>query len=413
MTYDCIIVGGGTAGMTAAITLGRNQKQVLLIEQCKELGKKLLATGNGRCNFTNSYYDRDTYRGDALFAKEVYEQFPYYETIKFMHSIGVLQREKDGYYYPYTNQSKTVVQAMLHALDCSGVTLCPDRIVRNITKTEEGVFHVTTSYGSFDGKTVLLACGGKASSYFKQEDSYGYELSKQLGHSITPLYPALCAMTVKEDIKALKGVRLLGSIHLYADKALDQPISPLTQGELQLTTNGISGIPAFQVSRYAAQELGEGKTVYAMVDLLTEYSYEDLKLLLSQAEFGTDTTIANYLCGYVQPVVADWILKRLPYSSNIPLSKLSEEEWLALMTKVKQLRFEITGVSDFHHAQVTAGGVDTEDIDPATMESRCCPGCFFAGEMLNVDGTCGGYNIQFAISSAMVAVNGIMNRRSR
>lgn len=408
MTYDCIVVGGGAAGMTAAIALGRKGKQVLLIEQCKELGKKLLATGNGRCNFTNSHYDRDTYRGDALFAKAVYEQFPYYKTLQFMHSIGVLQREKDGYYYPYTNQAKTVVQAMLHALDCSGVTLCPDRIVRNITKTEMGVFHVTTSYGDFDGKTVLLACGGKASSYFKQEPSYGYGLAKQLGHSLTPLYPALCAMTVKEDTRTLKGIRLTGAIHLYSDKALEEPASPLVQGELQLTGKGISGIPAFEVSRFAAQELGEGGMVYAVVDLLPEYSYQDLRLLLSQAEFDADTTVLTYLCGYVQPVMADWLLKQIGYSGDTKLAQLSEKKWLDIMTKMKQLCFEVTGTGDWETAQVTAGGVETSGINSGTMESKCCPGCFFAGEMLNVDGTCGGYNIQFAISSAMVAVEGIM-----
>lgn len=409
MTYDCIVIGGGAAGMTAAIALGRKGKQVLVIEQCKELGKKLLATGNGRCNFTNSYYDSNTYRGDALFAKTVYEQFPYYKTIEFMHSIGVLQQEREGYYYPYTNQAKTVVQAMLEALVSANVTVCADRIVRSIVRNQTGVFHVRTSYGEFDGVTVLLACGGKASSYFKQEESYGYKLAEQLGHKITSLVPALCAMKVKEDIRLLKGIRLKGAVHLYADASLEDSISPLVQGELQFGAKGISGIPAFQVSRYAAQELFLGGTVYAMVDLLPEYSSNDLKVLLSQAEFDDNTTVFSYLCGYVQPAVAEWILKRLCFNVDSRLSKLSETQWLSIMSEMKQLRFEITGVDDWSNAQVTAGGVDTAHIDPGTMESGCCPGCFFAGEMVNVDGTCGGYNIQFAISSAMVAVKGIMN----
>lgn len=413
MTYDCIIVGGGTAGMTAAITLGRNQKQVLLIEQCKELGKKLLATGNGRCNFTNSYYDSNTYRGDALFAKAVYEQFPYYKTIEFMHSIGVLQQEREGYFYPYTNQAKTVVLAMLDALERNHVTICADRIVRSIVRKQTGEFHVRTSYGEFDARTILLACGGKASSYFKQEKSYGYGLAEQLGHRLTPLYPALCAMKVSEDIRLLKGVRLKGTIHLYADASLEDSISPLVQGELQFSAKGISGIPAFQVSRYAAQELSLGGTVYAMVDLLPEYSSKDLRMLLSQAEFDNDTTVFTYLCGYVQPAVAEWLLKQIDFTGDSRLAMLSETQWLSIVSGMKQLRFEITGVDDFDNAQVTAGGVETADIDPATMESRCCPGCFFAGEMVNVDGTCGGYNIQFAISSAMVAAKGIMDRRDK
>lgn len=409
--YDCIIIGGGAAGLTAAIQLGRQKCSVLLIEQCKELGKKLYATGNGRCNFSNSYYDDQTYRGDSTFANAVYQQFTYGNTLLFMHSIGVLQQERGGCFYPYTNQAKTVVEAMIASLPMDYVELCLDRIVQKVERTSDRIYHVSTSYGEFDGKCILLACGGKASVAFRREPYNGYALAEQLGHSTTAVYPALCAL-VAEDSKDFfwKGIRANAALRLYGEEACQEPVSPFTKGEIQFTDYGISGIPVFQISRYAALELGAKNRVYAQLDFLPEYSYRDLILLLNQAQFDSNTTLLRYLCGYVQEPLAKAILTRCQLDAHMPIMSCSRKLWEKLMGTAKQFVIPITGTADWEHAQVTAGGVETRLIEENTMESKISLGCFFAGEMLNVDGTCGGYNLQFAFSSAMVAVKGIIKR---
>lgn len=409
--YDCIIIGGGAAGLTAAIQLGRHKRSVLLIEQCKELGKKLYATGNGRCNFTNSHYDEQTYRGDGAFANAIYEKFPYGNTLLFMHSIGVLQQEKDGYFYPYTNQAKTVVTALIQALPEDFVELCLDRVVKKVVRTEEKIYHVTTSYGEFEGKCILLASGGRASTSFAPEDKAGYSLAEQLGHNITPLYPALCALH-GEAAKSYewKGIRANASVRLYKDAGCEEPLGPLCQGELQLTDYGISGIPVFQVSRYAAAALGEGESVYAQIDFLPEYSYRDLAVLLNQAQFSEKVTILQYLCGYLQEPLARAVIAGSSLQPENPITSCTREQWEGLMRCAKQFVLPITGTAGWNQAQVTAGGVETRLIDSGTMESKISLGCFFAGEVLDVDGTCGGYNLQFAFSSAMVAAQGIEAR---
>lgn len=393
MIYDCIIVGGGAAGMCAAITLARSNKQVLLIEQCKELGKKLSVTGNGRCNFTNSYYEEDSYRGDPSFAKEVIKQRDHEATRSFFRSIGIMDQERDGYYYPYTNQARTVVNCFLSALQQEGVTVLADRIVRQVIRKKYG-YHVITSYQDFDARAVLLACGGKASAFFKEE-SFGYRLAQDLGHTVTPLFPALCALYVKEDITALKGIRLTGAVTIYRDKERKHPVSPKKTGEIQFTRDTISGIPTFQVSRYAAQILAEQKVCYASVDFFPYMEKEAL---------------ADWFC--LKKDHSAWSKKELlRHCSGMLLDPVAEllvsngaEQFLS---RCKAYPFTITKTKPMKEAQVTAGGICTAEVDVKTMASKESDGLFLAGEMLDVDGTCGGYNLQFAFATGSIAAEGM------
>ncbi len=411
MVYDCIIVGGGAAGITASIELGRKGYKVLLIEQLKELGKKLYATGNGRCNFTNSQYDETSFRGDSAFANRVYEQFTYVNTITFMRSIGILEQQKQGYYYPYTNQAKTVVNAMINAQSKDNVTLCTDRIVKEIKLTKKHIYHVTTSYGKYDARCVLLACGGKASVYFKREPYNGYKLAESLGHTIISTFPALCALHIPNG-KAFnwKGLRARAALSLYEGKKMKNHIYAKSDGEVQFTEKGISGIPVFQISRYANELLKQNKEVYIKLDFLPDYSVKDLAAMLNQTKFESDATVLNYLSGYISYPLCDLVCKRSDVDKEKPILTITDKEFDSIINIVKGFVVEITGSEDFDHAQVTAGGVDTAGISSDTMESVLSPGCFFAGEILNVDGTCGGYNLQFAFSSAMVAARGIEKR---
>ena len=376
--------------MCAAITLARNNKQVLLIEQCKELVKKLSVTGNGRCNFTNSYYGGDCYRGDPSFAKDVIKQRDHEATRSFFRSIGIMDQERDGYYYPYTNQARTVVNCFLSALQQEGVTVLADRIVRQVIRKKYG-YHVITSYHA---RAVLLACGGKASAFFKEE-SFGYRLAQDLGHTVTPLFPALCALYVKEDITALKGIRLTGAVTIYQDKERKHPVSPKKTGEIQFTRDTISGIPTFQVSRYAAQILAEQKVCYTSVDF---FPYMDKEAL------------ADWFC--LKKDHSAWSKKELlRHCSGMLLDPVAEllvsngaEQFLS---RCKAYPFTITKTKPMKEAQVTAGGICTAEVDVKTMASKESDGLFLAGEMLDVDGTCGGYNLQFAFATGSIAAEGM------
>lgn len=421
MIYDCIIVGGGAAGLSAAVMLGRQQKQVLLIEQCKELGKKLYATGNGRCNFSNTYFDENVYRGDSEFANEVYQKADTNHMIAFMHSLGILEQEKDGYLYPYTNQAKTVVEGLIRALDEQYITQCLDRIVKKIHKKENELFEVETSYGVFEGKTVLLCCGGVASTFMKKEPYHGYKLAEFFGHTVTDVYPALCAMYSKDaKVYGWKGVRANASVQLFLDQGCKQSISPVVSGELQLTDKGISGIPTFQVSRYGASYIDQGTPIYAKLDFYPEKSVKELALIWINSMKCNQTiakqSLKDALTGMMHPVLVDdfcnnyWKHSQLVDYVNRKVFELDEEQMKALFATIKEFVLKIDGIAGFENAQVTAGGVETNMIDVDTMESNLESGVFFAGEMLNVDGTCGGYNIQFAYSSAVVACDGIVKR---
>lgn len=416
MIYDCIVVGGGAAGLSAAVMLGRRQKQVLLIEQCKELGKKLYATGNGRCNFSNTYFDKDVYRGDANFANSVYQKADTDSMVGFMRSIGVLEQEKDGYLYPYTNQAKTVVEGLIRALDEQYVTQCLDRIVKKIHKKENELFEVETSYGVFEGRTVLLCCGGVASTFMKKEPYHGYELAESFGHTVTDVYPALCALYSK-DAKSYnwKGVRANGSVQLFVDVNCKEAISPKQTGELQLTDKGISGIPTFQLSRYGAQYLMNGQALYAKIDFCQNKSVDELIAIWKNAVECANHTFAKQvvkeaLLGLLHPVLVELVCGMHPSIVDCTIADLSQEQMDALFTSAKGFVLKLDSMAGLESAQVTAGGVDTSTINVDTMESKLESGVFFAGEMLNVDGTCGGYNIQFAYSSAVVACDGIVTR---
>lgn len=408
MIYDCIIAGGGASGLTAAIVLSRMKKKVLLIEQCKELGKKLYATGNGRCNFTNSYYDENVYRGeDAEFAKLIISQFTYQDTVQFMHSIGVMHQIKDGYYYPYTNQAKTVVSAMIQAIDHNYVSFCLDRIVKSVKKTENG-FHVVTSYGEFDGKTVLFAMGGKASLSLRKEEFHAYSLAQMLGHSITPVVPALCALySSDKNLKEWKGIRVNGSIQIFSDESLNDTISPKSLGELQLTDYGISGVPVFQISRYASMHLQQADCVYAKVDFLPEYSLENLCNIKNEYKAIPNNTILDYLNAYFLEPLTNLILARCNISGAVRFGDVTKEQWNHIVYIAKNWKMRIVKTADFDRAQVAAGGVSTKEVASNTMESKLVKGLYFAGELLDIDGTCGGYNIQFAISTAQIAAQAI------
>lgn len=386
--YDLIVIGGGAAGMFGAIVAANDGKKVAILEKNETLGKKILATGNGKCNFTNTKWSADSFRGSTEFAYKVYEKFDYKNTLKFFEELGIYHYERDGYCYPYSRQSKAVCDCLLHKLYKLGVDIYNETNVVNITKNE--MFQVDTNKAGnsqkFYSKKVLITTGGKSYSCLGSDGS-GYELVKSLGHNITQTYPALVKLYVAENVKALDGVRSIAKITLNTDGS-----EYWAKGEIIFGKNSISGIPVFDISRYCSKALANKKKAYLSLDFFPDIEKEELQNMINARKENISPKTYRLLIGLLNDKLAS-------YYSNIKDNDLLDN----LVTNLKGMRLNITKAGEFDVAQVTAGGVDTKEINSDSMESLLVNGMYFAGEIVDVDGNCGGYNLQWAWSSAFVA----------
>lgn len=408
--YDVIVIGGGAAGMMAAITASREKASVLILEHMDCLGKKILSTGNGRCNYTNKMQGIEYYRGDApAFVLPALEQFGYEETIAFFRTIGVEPKEKNGYVYPRSMQASSIREALLLELKKNGVTIEVNVGIRSISP-KKGCYEICTKNGVFHGKTCILATGGK-SAKSTGSDGSGFLYLVPLSHKVTDLVPALVGMKAGEPFSGkLAGIRAEAEVKLFVENR--QVAKDL--GEVQLTDYGISGIPVFQVSRFAAKALEMGQAVRAEVNFLPEYPLEDVERLVAERfDAFPERSAKEVLIGLLNYKLVEVLLEcaKIPPQKNA--GKCSKKEIAHLCRLITAFPYEITGMRKFEQSQVTAGGVATEEIHADTMESRLHPGLYFAGEMIDVDGMCGGYNLQWAWSSGYIAGTSAANKRNK
>lgn len=394
---DVIVVGAGASGMMAAITAARTGCRVLMLEHKEEPGKKILATGNGRCNFTNTVQGSECYRGSApAFVLQCLEQFGAQDAIDFFKTLGIWTKEKNGYCYPRSMQAGTIREGLLQELKRLRVCVRCDVGIRKITK-EKNVFCIQTKEGDLYAKTCILATGGSASPQ-SGSDGSGYIYAQQMGHSCIEPVPALVPLYTKETwLKQVKGVRAEGTVKLFVE---NRKVA-FAEGELQLTDYGISGIPTFQVSRYAAHALKEKKTVTAVLDFLPEIDTDELVQWLSGQFRTAKKTPEQILGGLLNRKLAQALVllgSSCKKSQNTPLQQAQ-----VFSRFIKNCELHIVGTGTFKQAQVTAGGVDMREIHGISMESNLVKGLYFAGEMLDVDGICGGYNLQWAWTSGYLA----------
>lgn len=395
-----IIVGGGASGLVAAISAAQDGAQVTIVEQKDRLGKKILSTGNGRCNLTNEYMEIDCFRGDdTSIVSNVLQQFGYRETISFFEELGVILKNRQGYVYPISDQAGTILDVLRMEIEHLNVEVLLTQSVKNISKTNRG-FIVRTTKATLQGDAVILATGGKAAAVLGSDGS-GYTLAKSFGHRLSPVVPALVQLKGKGNyFKQISGVRTQAKVSLYVDNAY---VCEDT-GELQLTNYGISGIPVFQISRYAAKALYEKKPVVAEVDFLPTMSDEELQaFLLKRLEIHGHKTAEDFFIGVFHKKMIGLLLKASKINTNEVMGNVSEELFQKLISVSKHFRIEIDGTNDFEQAQVCAGGVRTSEVNPQTLESVYADGLYLTGELLDIDGICGGYNLQWAWSTGYLA----------
>lgn len=383
--------------MLTAILLARKSSDfdITIIEKNNKLGKKLLATGNGRCNFTNEKMESSCYYSNAKddseannFVKKVLAGFDEKSVRELFLELGLMSKEKDGYVYPYSNQASTVVEMLKRNLSYYKIKVRLEETVEAVEQLDSSEFVVETNENCYHADKLVLACGGMAASKLGGT-TLGYRLAKHMGHSIEPCLPALTGYRCKEKfLKAFSGVRIQGTLTLLVDgKEVAKD-----QGEIQCVLDGISGIPAFQLCHIASKALHNKKKVSGAIDFLPNIEKEELLSYLQEQKKKWD--MRAVLCGLVNEKCVDEILMR---------SKGIE----GVCDTLKNFTFSIEDTFGFEKSQVTAGGVSLSELDSETMESKLHKGLYLLGELVDVDGICGGYNLQWAWSTAYACANAI------
>lgn len=393
--YDCMVIGGGAAGMMAAITAARDGKSVLLLEKNDKPGVKLLQTGNGRCNFTNYDMSEDRFNNDDKeFVKTALALFNENDTIGFFKSVGVFPKDRNGYVYPHSETAVSLRDALAAELYDCGVEVVIGSSVSDITK-KNGIF--TTDNG-FQVVRVIIAAGSKAAPKTGSDGS-GYVLARKLSHSIAEPLPALVQLTSdNKGCKVAAGVRSTAALTLNCGG-----VEYTELGEVQFTDYGLSGIPVFQLSHHAVKAVNSGMKVYITVDMIPDYSADELtEYVLTHCD-KTSKTTEQLFSGILNRKLVAMACKSRNIAADMPVTSGNMKSIRMLIGAMKAYRFNITGYKDFENAQVCQGGVRLSEINPQTMESKLCEGLFFAGEIMDVDGICGGYNLQWAWTSGYIA----------
>ena len=395
---NVIVIGGGASGLMAAITAAGNGHAVTLLERQARVGRKLLATGNGRCNLTNRNMGLSFYHGQAPdFIRPAFAVLGQPETLQFFHELGLLTTTEDsGRVYPYSDQAGSVVDVLRFAADAAGVITRTGFEVSGLKKIRRG-FAVTAPEETLTAERVIVCCGGMAGGKLGGTRN-GYELLQSMGHSVTRLFPAL--VQVKTDntyVKSLKGVRANASLRLCrGGETLAE-----RSGEVQFTEFGVSGPAVFELSRTAATEKG---ALTLSLDLMPQLSASDAAELLRRRTAAMQSlTMENLLAGMLHNRLGRTLLRYAGYGLTEPIGALSFQDLKTIAEAVKGFSLPVVGVLGFDGAQVTAGGVRTAEFDPDTLQSRLVPGLYAAGEVLDIDGDCGGYNLQWAWSSGYLA----------
>ena len=395
------IIGAGASGLMAGITAAKNGAEVCIYEHKDKPGKKILATGNGRCNFTNTCQDPSFYRSDNKdFPWEIVSRFDYNKVLDFFYDLGICTNDRNGYIYPKSDQASAVLDVLLEETKRLGVKIITECKIKEIRVRKKEFKLISEENIGYKADKVIVCAGSKASPVTGSDGS-GYTLAKELGHKIVPVLPSLVQLRCKEKFyKKVAGVRVNGKVTILVN---NKPVSSDT-GEIQLTAYGISGIPVFQVSRYAAKGLYEKKDVRAEINFMPEYSKEELKnFLLDRIIRRPEKMLDEFFTGLFNNKLSSLFISILNLKDNTKAGSLSESDIDRMVKLISCFTTTVTETNSYEQAQVCAGGVNTKEVDESTLESKYVKGLYFAGEVLDVDGICGGYNLQFAWSSGYVA----------
>lgn len=399
------IVGAGASGLTCAIQCTRILKsnninyEVTVFEKLQRVGKKILATGNGRCNLSNEDLNIDYYHGNRDFAKTALDNFGTQDTIDFFNSLGVLTKTEDSRIYPISNSANCILDCLRFECENLGIKFYCESPVNSIKK-HNNKFIINHDIVA---DKIIIATGGKSASVHGSDGS-GYRLLQNFGHKlITPL-PSLVQINCSNSFcKQLKGVRSSSSITLINNGQVIKKES----GEIQFTDYGLSGIACMQVSRFVSKILNDNKNcnLVAKIDLIEKLKKEEIiNYINRKIKSNPHLKCENILVGILPKKLSTVILKICNIKSlQMEISKLEQKQIERISANIKSFKLDITGTKDFKSSQVTAGGISSKEFNPITFESTIQKGLYACGEVLDIDGDCGGYNLQWAWCSGFLA----------
>ena len=409
--FDVCIVGGGASGMACAITAARRGLSCIIVEKEAKLGRKIYASGNGKCNVTNYNFDNrfDAYYNSScndynMFLQKLFKnEHPDKEIIDFSFSIGIVTYDSDSYVYPRSLQASSVMWAFTDMIKNLGIKVLLKTCVDDINHTDEG-YIINTDSETILAKNVVLACGG--AGYKSLGGSFkGYETAKKLGILCTELRPSLCGLVTKEDLSGISGVRIKAKAVL-TEKDYPEKHIGCEEGEIQFTDYGISGIMIFNLSGKVGQMLSEGRKALINIDFLPDLE-DSMIIELFKNNNRKPKAILNSI---INDKLAGYIIDVISTNINNSCDELSDELINGLIYKLHNFNLEITAVKDFDGAQVTAGGINLDELNPEDMSVINHEGLYAIGEMTDIDGICGGYNLTYAFISGIRAGEGIYDK---
>lgn len=397
--HKIIIIGCGAAGMMAAIWAAQYEKDIVILERNDVAGKKIPATGNGKCNFTNLNITRSDYYGnnpDEAFS--IYERFNNFDTISFFNRLGILKTERNGYCYPHSGMAASVRDALLRKINELEIPVIYNFRVANIEYSDKIYTSTSKNKEQYTSSKLIITAGGQAQGCFGTDGSMYYYL-KKLGHSVINVHPALVGLKLQSEyLNKLAGVRhecnvkISASGHEYSE-----------YGEVIFSKNGISGIPVMNLSRNATDEQTGSVKPGISLDFFNGQSNTELCEYVAELIRTNKGTVSELLSGLLNIKLVEVILSELGIKSDEAVSNLDVSFAARFADTAKDFCFEIIGSYGFENAQVTAGGIPLSEINSESLESRITPGLYLAGEILDVDAKCGGYNLQWAWSSGAIA----------
>ena len=402
--FDIAVIGGGASGLffTALYSKLHKEHKIAVIEKNQRVGKKLLVTGNGRCNLTNLYTQSNNFHGSfaSFHIFDILDMCPPEKVLDLFKEMGLITRADEcGRVYPKSNQASSVLDVLRYNCESENVSfLCEEKVIK--AEKKKDIFTVTTDKRMFTCKKLVIASGGAAAPKAGGDKS-GYDLLKSLGHTVIKPSPALCPVGVKSELlKSLKGIRVQGEVALICD---GNEVSA-ESGEVQFAENALSGICVFNLSQYVEND----KKYKLRIRLMPDVDFNEItRILTNNRRVFSNLEAENLMTGIFHKRVAQALMKTAGIAFNKKVSEITDKEIKSLAKTINGFDFEVTGLGDFSNAQVTKGGVKGNEVISSTMESKKTQGLYILGEALDCNGDCGGFNLHFAFATAYIAANGL------
>lgn len=394
-----IVIGGGPSGIVAAIFAKRSNNRVLVLEKNSHPFKKLLMTGNGKCNYLNEVYGLSNYHSENIdIVNEILTDSNIQNVRDFFDLLGIVPKIKNGYYYPFSNQATTIQNVLIKEASDRGVEILCDCSVEDVILEQDG-YKVITSHGDFIANQVVLATGSCAAPK-TGSDGWGYSLLERLGHSLVKPLPALVQLTSNCPYsKIWDGVRSDVSLELFEDGRMIAK----EEGEVQLTSYGISGICTFNLSHFVTRGLDSSKKEEIHINFVPFIETLITPWMEDYSRKHPNKSLRELLEGFLNYKIVDVILRSTSFQNRESYSSLTKEEKIVLCHALRSFSMEITGTKGFDSCQVCNGGLRLDEVSSSTMESKKLSGFYVVGELLDMNGNCGGYNLTTCWISGMLA----------